>query len=82
MLESEWESLIQQVGDARGQTTRFFAFANTIAARNFAGTNDCHGWVGVRFQDARGGAERPAAREPADNTNAAAGCGRRSASTR
>ena len=31
--------------------TRLFAFADTIAARNFAGTNDCHGWIGVRFQD-------------------------------
>lgn len=56
MLESEWKSLMQQVGGkgepgARGKSTRLFAFADTIAARNFAGTNDCHGWIGVRFQD-------------------------------
>jgi hypothetical protein len=56
MLGCEWNALIQQVGPQRGATTRFFAFANTIAARNFAGTNDCHGWVGMRFQD-RPGAE-------------------------
>ncbi|MBC7835814.1 MAG: hypothetical protein H7Y88_12050 [Phycisphaerales bacterium] len=56
MLEREWKSLVQQVGDARGKETRLFAFADTIAARNFTGTNDCHGWIGVRFQD-RPGAE-------------------------
>src|SRR5258705_12290038 len=45
MLASEWKSLLHQVGEkgGRGDTTRFFAFADTIAARNFAGTNDCHG---------------------------------------
>lgn len=52
MLESEWKALDHQVGQTRGATTRFFAFANTIAARNFSGTNDCHGWLGVRFQHA------------------------------
>lgn len=51
MLDREWTSLVQQVGDARGKDTRLFVFADTIAARNFAGTNDCHGWIGVRFQD-------------------------------
>ncbi|MCV3210711.1 hypothetical protein OHD62_21460 [Mesorhizobium sp. YC-39] len=51
MLDCEWKSLVQQIGDARGKDTRLFAFADTIAARNFAGTNDCHGWIGVRFQD-------------------------------
>ena len=28
----------------------FFAFANTVAIRNFKGTNECHGWMGVKFQ--------------------------------
>lgn len=51
MLDCEWKSLVQQIGDTRGRDTRLFAFADTIAARNFAGTNDCHGWIGVRFQD-------------------------------
>lgn len=50
MLAGEWKSLLQQVGESRSKETRLFAFANTIAARNFAGTNDCHGWIGVRFQ--------------------------------
>lgn len=51
MLDREWKALAHQVGEDRGESTRFFAFANTVAARNFAGTNDCHGWIGLRFQD-------------------------------
>ncbi len=49
MLESEWEQLLAQLKATRGADTRFFAFVDTISARNFAGTNDCHGWVGLRF---------------------------------
>ena len=49
MLESEWEQLLAQLQATRGANTRFFAFVDTISARNYAGTNDCHGWVGLRF---------------------------------
>ena len=28
----------------------FFAFADTVSARNFQGTNECHGWMGIKFQ--------------------------------
>lgn len=55
MLESEWEQLLAQVQVARGASTKFFAFVDTISARNYAGTNDCHGWVGLRFQQQPGG---------------------------
>jgi hypothetical protein len=30
-------------------------FADTVATRNFKGTNDAHGWMGVRFQTEPGG---------------------------
>ena len=50
MLESEWQQLSGQLQASRGATTKFFAFVDTISARNYAGTNDCHGWVGLRFQ--------------------------------
>ncbi len=49
MLESEWEQLLAQLKATRGDNTRFFTFVDTISARNFAGTNDCHGWMGLRF---------------------------------
>ncbi|HEX4403905.1 MAG TPA: TonB-dependent receptor, partial [Polyangia bacterium] len=39
-----------RLSETRGSTTAFFAFADTVSARNFAGTNECHGWMGVKFQ--------------------------------
>jgi hypothetical protein len=52
MLESEWTQLLQQLQASRGADTRFFAFVDTISARNYEGTNDCHGWMGLRFLEA------------------------------
>ena len=49
MLDKEWEQLLAQLQSSRGANTRFFAFVDTISARNYAGTNECHGWVGLRF---------------------------------
>lgn len=56
MLAHEYELLIERLAAARGAKTRFFVFADTISARNFAGTNECHGWLGIRFQTRAGGA--------------------------
>jgi hypothetical protein len=50
MLDNEWTQLRTQLDQTRGPHTRFFAFVDTISARNYAGTNDPHGWVGLRFQ--------------------------------
>src|SRR6201987_4763007 len=50
MLENEWTQLLTQLARTRGSQTRFFSFVDTVSARNFAGTNDAHGWIGVRFQ--------------------------------
>jgi hypothetical protein len=50
MLTSEWAQLLAQLGKTRGPQTRFFCFVDTVAARNFAGTNEPHGWIGLRFQ--------------------------------
>src|ERR1700739_2260454 len=55
MLEHEWGLLVQQLQATRGASTRFFTFVDTISARNYAGTNDCHGWVGLRFLQQPGG---------------------------
>ncbi|MCP4002093.1 MAG: TonB-dependent receptor [Gammaproteobacteria bacterium] len=54
MLDKEYNLLIQRLSKER-KGTRFFAFANTITARSYEGTNECHGWVGLRFQDEPGG---------------------------
>ena len=50
MLDHEWSELVTQLESTRGSQTRFFSFVNTIAARNFAGTNYANGWVGLRFR--------------------------------
>jgi hypothetical protein len=50
MLESEWAQLLTQLERTRGSQTRFFSFVDTVSARNHAGTNDPHGWVGLRLQ--------------------------------
>ena len=55
MMESEWKQLLAELQAIRGATTRFFTYVDTISARNFAGTNECHGWAGLRFQQAVGG---------------------------
>jgi hypothetical protein len=56
MLNEEWKQLLAQLTQSRGANTKFFSFVDTISARNYAGTNDCHGWVGLRFQREPGGA--------------------------
>src|ERR1700728_1478825 len=55
MLGSEWTQLINQLNKSHGSNVRFFAFVDTISARNYAGTNEPHGWVGLRFQLQPGG---------------------------
>lgn len=50
MLDHEFTLLRDRLDGARGERTRFFAFADTAAARSYAGGNECHAWMGVRFQ--------------------------------
>lgn len=50
MLDHEFRLLVERLGGKRGAETEFFVFADTVAARNFHGTNECHGWLGVKFQ--------------------------------
>jgi hypothetical protein len=55
MLDNEWAQLLTQLDKTRGSHTRFFSFVDTVSARNFGGTNDSHGWIGLRFQAEPGG---------------------------
>jgi len=50
MLDHEYALNLDRLSASRGDTTAFFAFADTVSARNFQGTNECHGWMGVQFQ--------------------------------
>ena len=57
MLDYEHRLNLERLGASRGDTTAFFTFANTVSALNFKGTNECHGWMGVRYQAFPGDAD-------------------------
>jgi hypothetical protein len=50
MLDYEFALLYERLNEKRGADTSFFVFADTVSARNYLGTNECHGWLGVKFQ--------------------------------
>lgn len=50
MLDYEHALNLDRLRDARGDTSTFFAFADTVSARSFQGGNECHGWMGIKFQ--------------------------------
>ncbi len=50
MLDHEYSLLLERLSAKRGASTKFFVFADTVAAKAFKGNNDCHGWMGIRFQ--------------------------------
>src|SRR5262245_2857923 len=50
MLEYEFNLLLERLKSKRGANTKFFVFADTVAAQSFSHRDDCHGWMGVRFQ--------------------------------
>ena len=52
MLDHEYDLLHQRLDQVRGDRTRFFVFADTAAARSYKGGNECHVWMGLRFQHA------------------------------
>ncbi len=50
MLDREFMLNVDRLSEKRGDTTAFFAFADTVVARSFKGGNECHGWMGIKFQ--------------------------------
>lgn len=50
MLQYEHGLNLERLRERRGNTTAFFAFADTVKARGFSGSSECHGWMGMRFQ--------------------------------
>lgn len=49
MLNHEYVLLPERLPH-RIETTRFFAFADTVEVLNYERTNQGHGWIGLRFQ--------------------------------
>jgi hypothetical protein len=52
MLDHEYGLLVERLSGIRGDRTNFFVFADTVATSNHQGTNEAHGWLGIRFQAA------------------------------
>jgi hypothetical protein len=50
MLEHEYGILLERLGPTRGEDTTFFSFCNTVRARGWMDTGECHGWLGIRYQ--------------------------------
>lgn len=78
MLDFEYSRLVDRLHPGRGNDTTFFAFADTFSARNYAGTNVSHGWMGVRFKAEPGGAPRACTSEcrttPTSSNSRRSGC--------
>ena len=54
MVKYEYDLTVERLSEPRPDS-KFFSFANTVSARNFHGTNEAHGWCGLRFQTESGG---------------------------
>jgi hypothetical protein len=50
MLDYEYTLMIQRLATKRGESTRFFSFADTVAAKSYTRKENWHGWMGIRFQ--------------------------------
>jgi hypothetical protein len=50
MLDYEFHLMQERLNAQRGQSTRFFVFADTVAARSQFHPGESHGWMGIRFQ--------------------------------
>jgi hypothetical protein len=50
MMEQEFDLVVDRVGDSRSRSSRYFAYAATVAAKSFNRSNECHAWCGIRVQ--------------------------------
>ncbi len=54
MVEKEYGLVVDRLKKTK-ENTRFFAYANTMAAKAYKSEKDCHGWIGLKFQLVPGG---------------------------
>src|SRR6476620_10195077 len=50
MLEYEYHLQYERLHAKRGDTTKFFVFADTVTARGYKNRDESHGWMGICFQ--------------------------------
>ncbi len=54
MLDKEFRLVLERVGDSRPKTSTYFAFADTVTAKSYSQSGECHGWMGIKLQLAPG----------------------------
>ncbi|MFC7338986.1 TonB-dependent receptor [Haloferula chungangensis] len=50
MMAHEFGLLVERLAPERQDHTTFFSFCNTVRARGYMDSGECHGWLGIRFQ--------------------------------
>ena len=50
MLDHEFSLLEERLTESKGDSTTFFSYCNTVRARGYKDTGECHGWMGIRLQ--------------------------------
>jgi hypothetical protein len=50
MMAQEFDLVLERVSDVRSKSSRYFAYAATVAAKSFGRLNECHAWCGIRIQ--------------------------------
>jgi hypothetical protein len=50
MLDHEYKLLDERLSKSRGERSTFFCYCNTVRARGYQDTGECHGWMGIRLQ--------------------------------
>ncbi len=55
MLDYEWRLMLERLGAERGDSTTFFVFADTVAAKSYTRHEEGQGWLGIRFQTEKNG---------------------------
>ncbi|QXD24733.1 TonB-dependent receptor [Opitutia bacterium ISCC 51] len=50
MLGVEYDLIVERLDEERGESSKFFCYAATVATRSFSRQTDGHGWIGVRMQ--------------------------------
>jgi len=53
MLDYEYRAMTEHLAPHRGDSTKFFVFADTVATRMRTDSPGGHGWLGVRFSPAK-----------------------------
>lgn len=50
MMQQELDLVLERVSEGRSKSSRYFAYAATVAAKSFNRQNECHAWCGIRVQ--------------------------------